>query len=137
GPPLPGQMLAGLYIGALAPPGGLSFAQMKPLLLTGGVMLALVIPVGTVFGLLSTRREIRRIKRLAEVTGTVAGGDFHPRGTGSGGGEIGPLEDAFNRVTGPLSTARCAPRGRAGARPRAAGRAPNAPELPASVSPAL
>ena len=133
-PPLPGQMLAGLYIGALAPPGGVSFGQMKPLLLTGGVMLALVIPVGTVFGLLSTRREIRRIKRLAEVTGTVAGGDFHPRVTVSGGDEIGQLEDAFNRMTGQLSTAVDAERVRAGADARQAERARIARELHDSIS---
>jgi len=72
----PGDVIGEVYAGAPAPSGGISLAQLRPLLLAGGVALALVIPVGTLFGLLSTRRVIRRIKRLAEVTGTVAGGDF-------------------------------------------------------------
>ena len=130
----PGQVLAGLYAGAPAHPGGVSFAQVKPLLITGGVVLALVIPVGTVFGLLSTRRVIRRIKRLADVTGTVAGGDFHPRVQVSGADEIGRLEDAFNRMTSRLSAAVDAERVRAGADARQAERARIARELHDSIS---
>src|SRR5262249_59975911 len=95
-PPLPGKVLGGVYAAALARQVGVSFAQARRLLLAGGAVLALVIPVGTVFGLLSTRRVIRRIKRLADVTGTVAGGDFRPRVPVSGDDEIGRLEDAFN-----------------------------------------
>jgi signal transduction histidine kinase len=129
-----GKVLAGVYAGAPAHPGGVSFAQVRPLLIAGGVVLALVIPVGTVFGLLSTRRVIHRIKRLAEVTGTVAGGDFHPRVPVSGGDEIGQLEDAFNRMTGQMGAAVDAERVRAGADARQAERARIARELHDSIS---
>jgi signal transduction histidine kinase len=134
GPVVPGEVLAGMYAGASAPGGGISLAQLRPLLLAGGVALALVIPVGTVFGLLSTRRVIRRIKRLAEVTGTVAGGDFQPRVPVTGSDEIGRLEDAFNRMTGRLSAAVDAERVRAGTDARQAERARIARELHDSIS---
>jgi signal transduction histidine kinase len=134
GPVVPGEVLAGMYAGASAPGGGISLAQLRPLLLAGGVALALVIPVGTVFGLLSTRRVIRRIKRLAEVTGTVADGDFQPRVPVTGSDEIGRLEDAFNRMTGRLSAAVDAERVRAGTDARQAERARIARELHDSIS---
>jgi signal transduction histidine kinase len=134
GPVQPGELLGGVYAGTQAPAGGVSFAQLRPLVLTGGVVLALVIPVGTVFGLLSTRRVIRRIKRLAEVTGSVAGGDFQPRVPVSGSDEIGRLEDAFNRMTGRLSAAVDAERVRAGTDARQAERARIARELHDSIS---
>jgi signal transduction histidine kinase len=130
----PGQILAGLYVEAPATGGGVSFAQLRPLLFTGGLVLALVIPVGTVFGLLSTRRVIRRIKRLADVTTAVAAGDFQPRVHVSGGDEIGRLEDAFNRMTGRLSTAVDQERRHAGADARQAERARIARELHDSIS---
>jgi HAMP domain-containing protein len=134
GPPRPGEVLGGVYAAAPARPGGVSFAQVRPLLLAGGVVLALMIPVGTVFGLLSTRRVIRRIKRLADVTGTVASGDFRPRVPVSGDDEIGRLEDAFNQMTGQLSAAVDAERARAGADARQAERARIARELHDSIS---
>ena len=134
GPPRPGEVLGGVYAAAPARPGGVSFAQVRPLLLAGGVVLALMIPVGTVFGLLSTRRVIHRIKRLADVTGTVASGDFRPRVPVSGDDEIGRLEDAFNQMTGQLSAAVDAERARAGADARQAERARIARELHDSIS---
>jgi signal transduction histidine kinase len=90
--------------------------------------------VGTVFGLLSTRRVIRRIKRLAAVTATVADGDFEPRVPVSGGDEISRLEDGFNRMTGRLSAAVAAERARAGSDARQAERARIARELHDSIS---
>jgi signal transduction histidine kinase len=129
-----GTVLGALYAAVPERPSGVTFAQVRPLLIAGGVILALVIPVGTVFGLLSTRRVIRRIKRLAEVTGTVAGGDFQPRVPVSGGDEIGRLEDAFNRMTGRLSAAVDAERVRAGTDARQAERARIARELHDSIS---
>ena len=134
GPPRPGEVLGGMYAAAPARPEGVSVTQVRPLLLAGAVVLALVIPVGTVFGLLSTRRVIRRIKRLADVTGTVAGGDFRPRVPVSGDDEIGRLEGAFNQMTGQLSAAVDAERARAGADARQAERARIARELHDSIS---
>ena len=129
----PGGVIGGVYVQEPVTP-GVSFAQVRPLLVTGGLVLALVIPVGTVFGLLSTRRVIRRIERLAEVTGAVAGGDFRPRVQVSGADEIGQLEDAFNRMAGRLSAAVDQERLRAGADARQAERARIARELHDSIS---
>ena len=67
-----------MFVEAPATGSHVSFTQLRPLLLTGGLVLALVIPVGTVFGLLSTRGLIRRIDE-PDVTTAVAGGDFQPR----------------------------------------------------------
>jgi len=130
-----GVVLGGVYVQAPAASGSaFPAAQVRQLLVTGGLVLALVIPVGTVFGLLSTRRLIRRITRLAEVTGTVASGDFRPRVPVSGGDEISQLEDAFNRMAGQLSEAVDAERLRAGADARQAERARIARELHDSIS---
>ncbi|WP_248958742.1 HAMP domain-containing sensor histidine kinase [Sphaerisporangium perillae] len=83
-----------------------SFADSAtPLLAPGALVLALVVPVGLVFGMLSTRRLTGRITRLAEVTTAVAGGDFAPRVTVSGRDEVSLLEDGFNRMTGQLGAA--------------------------------
>ena len=134
GKPVPGQVFGGVFVEAPATGSHVSFTQLRPLLLTGGLVLALVIPVGTVFGLLSTRRLIRRIKRLADVTTAVAGGDFQPRVPVSTGDEIGRLEDAFNRMTGRLSAAVDQERRRAGADARRVERARIARELHDSIS---
>lgn len=133
-PVLAGMVLGGVYAGGPATSGGISFAQVRLLLLTGGVVLALLIPVGTVFGLLSTRRAIRRIERLAQVTATVAGGDFQPRVAVSGGDEIGRLEASFNQMTGRLSAAVDAQRAQAAVSARQAERARIARELHDSIS---
>jgi len=129
----PGGVIGGVYVQEPVTP-GVSFAQVRPLLVTGGLVLVLVIPVGTIFGLLSPRRVIRRIGRLAEVTGAVAGGDFRPRVQVSGADEIGQLEDAFNRMAGRLSAAVDQERLRAGADARQAERARIARELHDSIS---
>jgi signal transduction histidine kinase len=130
----PVSVLGGVYVQAPAAGRGVSLAQVKPLLITGALALGLVLPVGTVFGLLSTRRVIRRIKRLAAVTATVADGDFEPRVPVSGGDEISRLEDGFNRMTGRLSAAVAAERARAGSDARQAERARIARELHDSIS---
>ena len=133
-PPRQGQILGEVYAAEPAGAAGVSFAQVRTLLVTGAVVLALLLPAGTVFGLLSTRRVIRRIKRLAAVTTTVAGGDFRPRVEVSSHDEIGQLEDAFNRMTGRLSAAVDAERVRAGAEARQTERARIARELHDSIS---
>ncbi|MCW2876299.1 MAG: Histidine kinase [Sphaerisporangium sp.] len=97
------------YIFVQAPTDLQSTTSLKdsvlPLLAPGALVLALVVPVGVVFGMLSTRRLISRISRLAEVTTAVAKGDFEPRVTVSGGDEVSRLEDGFNRMTEQLGAA--------------------------------
>jgi signal transduction histidine kinase len=131
--PQPGAIGA-IYVEEPATARSLSYAPLRPLLTTGALVLALVIPVGLVFGLLSTRRTISRIKRLADVTASVAAGDFNPRVPVSAGDEIGQLEDAFNQMAARLGTALDRERQHAGADARQAERARIARELHDSIS---
>ena len=56
-----------------------SFTAAQPLVLPGLVVLLLAIPVGTLFGLLTTRGTVRRLRRLASTTASFAEGDFSQR----------------------------------------------------------
>jgi signal transduction histidine kinase len=84
------------------------------MLLPGLIMLALLIPVGGVFGLLTTRRLIGRVQRLAEGAAAMAAGDLRSRIPVSGGDEVSRLEHAFNRMAGRLELAVQAERDAAG-----------------------
>ncbi|MBD2891181.1 hypothetical protein amrb99_00830 [Actinomadura sp. RB99] len=84
-------------------------AQKAPgtgsMLLPGLIMLVMLVPAGGVFGLLSTRRLIGRIRRLAAGTAVMADGDLRSRIPVSGGDEVGRLEQAFNRMAERLELA--------------------------------
>jgi signal transduction histidine kinase len=125
--------IGGVYYGLRALPHA-AFPALRPVLVTGALVLALVVPVGVVFGLASTRRFIRRLRRLADMAAAVAGGDFGPRVPVSGGDEIGQLEDALNQMASQLSAAVEAERQRAGVGARQAERARIARELHDSIS---
>jgi signal transduction histidine kinase len=71
---------------------------LAPRLGVGLLVLAAAVPVGLVFGLLSTRRLIGRLQRLAATTVAVADGDYHHRLPVSGGDEVAQLEGNFNRM---------------------------------------
>jgi len=78
---------------------------LAPQLRVGLLVLAGAVPVGLVFGLLSTRRLIRRLQRLAATTVAVADGDYQQRLAVSGGDEVAQLEGNFNRMAERLDTA--------------------------------
>ncbi|MFC6079909.1 sensor histidine kinase [Sphaerisporangium aureirubrum] len=125
------------YIYVEAPPElrlGPLMDSVGPLLSPGALVLALVVPVGLVFGMLSTRGLISRITRLAEMTTAVAGGDFTRRVPVRGDDEVSRLEDGFNRMTGRLGAAVEAERHAARADARHAERARIARELHDSIS---
>ncbi|MBC6461709.1 ATP-binding protein [Actinomadura sp. HBU206391] len=107
---------------------------LSPFLIAGGVVLLLVVPVGMVFGLLSTGRLIRRVSRLADVTAAVADGDFKTRVDASGDDEVGRLESSVNRMTEQLDAALATERRLAGAGARRSERARIARELHDSIS---
>jgi signal transduction histidine kinase len=111
-----------------------ALGTLRPLLAGGGVVLLLVLPVGVVFGLLSTRRLIRRVQRLGGMTASVAGGDFRSRVEVAGDDEIGRLEDSVNRMAEQLDAALESERRLAGAGARQAERARIARELHDSIS---
>ncbi|MFI5916523.1 ATP-binding protein [Dactylosporangium sp. NPDC051541] len=104
------------------------------LVLPGAVVLALLVPVGALFGLLSTGRLIRRIRRLSDGTAAMAGGDLRVRIPVSGGDEVGRLERAFNAMAERLGAAVDEQRAAAGAEARRAERGRIARELHDSIS---
>jgi signal transduction histidine kinase len=85
----------------------------------GLLVLAAAIPVGLVFGLLSTRRLVGRVRRLAATTVAVADGDLRQRVPVSGGDEVAQLERNFNRMAERLTDAMATERQLAGATERA------------------
>jgi signal transduction histidine kinase len=107
---------------------------LTSLVLPGLVVLLLLGPVGALFGLLSTGRLIRRIRRLSEGTSQMAGGDLQVRIPVSTGDEVGRLEQAFNTMAGRLEQAVAEQRAAAGADARRAERGRIARELHDSIS---
>jgi signal transduction histidine kinase len=85
----------------------------------GLVVLIGAVPVGILFGLLSTRRLIGRLRRLAASTAAVADGDYQRRVPVSGHDEVAVLEDGFNRMARRLTATVSAERALAGAEERA------------------
>lgn len=81
-----------------------SFADLQPFLVAGLAVLLLALPVGALFGLLTTRGMVRRLRRLAGTTALVADGDFSPR-VSPGGDEVGSLERNFNEMAERLTVA--------------------------------
>jgi signal transduction histidine kinase len=113
---------------------GRALAALQPMLTAGAAVLGLVVPVGVLFGLLSTGRVIRRLRRLADATVAVAHGDFRPRVPVEGTDEIGRLEDSLNRMAERLADALDTDRRLAGSQARQAERARIARELHDSIS---
>jgi len=65
---------------------------------SGILWLCLMLPIGMVFGVLTTRGLIRRIERLADATSRFRQGDTSQRVRVSRADEIGQLEQQFNRM---------------------------------------
>jgi signal transduction histidine kinase len=108
--------------GKLPPPGDKgdrAWSAVSAQLGVGLVVLIGAVPVGILFGLLSTRRLIGRLRRLAASTAAVADGDYRRRVAVSGHDEVALLEDGFNRMAGQLAVTVSAERQLAGAEERA------------------
>jgi signal transduction histidine kinase len=106
----------------------------RSLVLPGLVVLGLLVPVGVLFGLLSTGRLIRRVERLAEGAATMGRGDLAARIPVSGDDEVGRLEQGFNRMAEELAAAVAAAGDVAASQARLAERTRLARELHDSVS---
>src|SRR5512133_3128503 len=78
---------------------------LGPQLRVGLLVLAAAIPVGLVFGWLSTRRLVGRLRRLAATTVAVAQGDYQQRVAVSGADEVAGLEANLNRMAARLDAA--------------------------------
>jgi len=77
------------------------------------LLLIAILPAGALFGLLASRRLVRRVRRLEQATISVAGGDYAVALPRSGGDEIGRLEENFTTMTRHLDSALAAERQRA------------------------
>ncbi|MFL6144224.1 MAG: ATP-binding protein [Labedaea sp.] len=88
---------------AVAPGTGSPWDDLSAQLAGGVAVLVGALPVGVVFGLLSTRPLIRRLRRLATSTVAVADGHYQHRVPVSGSDEITTLENNFNRMAARLS----------------------------------
>lgn len=67
-----------------------------PLLWASYVLLIMIVPVGILFGLLASRRLVRRVRRLEQAAVAVADGDYTITVPISGRDEIGRLEANFH-----------------------------------------
>jgi signal transduction histidine kinase len=100
----------------------------------GAGALALSIPVGLAFGLLSTRRLTQRLRRLAVSTLEVAEGRFGEPIPVSGTDEVAQVEENFNRMAARLSASLDSERRLAAANARHHERSRIARELHDSIS---
>lgn len=68
------------------------------MMISGFVLVIGMMPVGALFGLLTTRGSVQRIRHLAEATSQFAAGNYAQRVRVSYGDEISQLEEDFNRM---------------------------------------
>jgi signal transduction histidine kinase len=97
-------------------------------------LLIVFVPVGVLFGLLASRRLVRRVRRLEEATLAVADGDYTVTLPVSGQDEVGRLEANFSAMTRQLGSALDAERQRATTDARDAERARIAREVHDAIS---
>jgi signal transduction histidine kinase len=97
-------------------------------------LLFAIVPVGVLFGLLASRRLVRRVRRLERASLAVADGDYTVTLPVSGRDEVGRLEDNFTTMTRQLGSALAAERQRASGDARAAERARIAREVHDAIS---
>jgi NarL family two-component system sensor histidine kinase LiaS len=108
--------------------------EAGPLLSGPYALLFAIVPVGVLFGLLASRRLVRRVRRLERATVAVADGDYTVTLPVSGRDEVGQLEANFTTMTRRLCSALAAERQRASGDARAAERARIAREIHDAIS---
>jgi two-component system, NarL family, sensor histidine kinase LiaS len=108
--------------------------ETRALLSAPSALLLAIVPVGVLFGLLASRRLVRRVRRLERATLAVADGDYTITLPPSGRDEIGRLEANFTTMTRQLGSALAAERERAADDARAAERARIAREVHDAIS---
>jgi signal transduction histidine kinase len=75
-----------------------SVSSAGPLLQGGLVLLVLTLPVGVIFGVLTTRGVVRRLRRLGTTSAKLADGDLSRRVEPGPHDEVGQLERDFNQM---------------------------------------
>lgn len=74
------------------------FSVAPPLLMISVIVLVFITPIGGLFGVLTTRGTVRRLRRLTSATAHFATGHYTQRIPRSRQDEIGELEQHFNRM---------------------------------------
>ena len=95
------ELLGAVYIQAPAggPPNASLLTEVSSILIPSGLLwLCLMLPIGMVFGVLTTRGLIRRIERLVGATARFTEGDYSQRVPVRRADEIGQLELQFNQM---------------------------------------
>jgi signal transduction histidine kinase len=115
-------------------PATFQLGNIRPLLTPGLVVLGGAVPVGLLFGYLSMRRPVRRLRRLALTAPALADGDLARRIPVSGRDELSQLEADVNRMAQRLAAAMDSERELAATRARGTERARIARELHDAVS---
>jgi signal transduction histidine kinase len=108
--------------------------ETGPLLAAPSALLFAIVPVGVLFGLLASRRLVRRVRRLDRAAVAVTDGDYTVTLPVSGRDEVGRLEANFTTMTRQLGSALAAERQRATGDARAAERARIAREVHDAIS---
>jgi signal transduction histidine kinase len=104
------------------------------LLTVSYVLLLAIVPAGAMFGLLASRRLVRRVRRMERATIAVAHGDYTVSLPSSGRDEIGRLEENFGTMIRQLDSALTAERERAVGDARAQERTRLAREIHDAIS---
>lgn len=110
------------------------FSNIRPLLVPGLVVLAGAVPVGLLFGYVSMRRPVRRLRRLAATTQALADGNLDQRIEVTGRDELSQLEADVNRMAERLSASMARERALVETRTRSSERERIARDLHDSVS---
>ena len=94
-----GKVIGAVYVQVPIISGGNFLPGFTGLILVSGVFwLVLMLLVGLVFGLITTRALVRRLRHLSSATTRFADGDFTQRVQVSRRDEVGQLEEQFNRM---------------------------------------
>ena len=112
----------------------IQLGETRALLWAPSALLIAIVPVGVLFGLLASRRLIRRVRRLEQATLAVADGDYTITLPVSGRDEVGRLEANFTTMTRQLDSALAAERQRATGDARSAERSRIAREIHDTIS---
>ncbi len=98
-----GKVIGAVYVQIPTFSGGIFLQGFTGVILVSGVFwLLLMLLVGLVFGLITTRKLVRRLRHLATATTQFADGDYTQRVQVSRRDEVGQLEQQFNRMAGQL-----------------------------------
>jgi len=82
-----------------------SLSSARPLLQVGLILLLVTLPFGVIFGILTTRGVVHRLRRLGFTTAKLADGDLSQRVRPGNSDEVGHLERDFNNMAERLQAA--------------------------------